>query len=108
MEMFSDNKRWTGHAGPPKTLARWLAKSQEYMSEVLNEQNLPRLGKFAHNFESVYQRQPSKPEDFIWNVVDFARCSITVPDAADVINVKRIIEEQFPVISLKNGYNSKF
>merc|ERR1719317_1723730 len=71
-------------------------------------QNLPRWAKFADKFKSVFQRAPSKPEDFVWNVVDFARCSITVPGAGDVLQVKRIIEEKFPVICVKNSYNSKF
>jgi len=107
MDIFKDHKGCTVHAGPPKTLARCLAKSHEYMSEFVNKQNLPRLAKFADKFQSVYKRLPSKPEDFIWNVVDLARCSITVSDAGDVIDVKRIIEENFAVICVKNSYNSQ-
>ena len=59
-------------------------------------------------FKNLYQRSPSKPEDFIWNVVDIARCSITVPDAGDIIKVKHIIEEHFSVIGVKNSYKSTF
>ena len=77
------------------------------MSEFIAEPNLPRWANFAKQFKSVYQRVPSKPEDFVWNIVDFARCSITVPGAADVMKAKRIIEENFPVICVKNSYNSE-
>merc|ERR1719233_75354 len=107
MEVVSDNQRWKVHAGPPKTLARCLAKGMEYMSAFEKEQNLPRWVNFADRFKRVFQRVPNKPTDFVWNIVDFARCSITVPDADDLIKVKRIIEQQFPVVCMKNGYNSK-
>ena len=76
------------------------------MLECKSEKS-PRWTKFQNKFESVFKRVPSKPEDFVWNIVDFARCSITVPTAGDVIKVKRIIQKQFPVICLKNGYNSE-
>jgi len=107
-ETFKTNKDWTVHPGPPKTLTRCLAKCREYMLEYENDQNLPRWAKFAVKFKNLYQRSPSKPEDFIWNVVDIARCSITVPDAGDIIKVKHIIEEHFSVIGVKNSYKSTF
>jgi len=107
MTTFKDNKDWMVKAGPPKTLARCLAKSREYMSEFKEDPNLPRWAKFTEKFKSVYKRLPSNPGDFIWNVVDFARCSITVPDANNVIKVKRVIEQHFPVVCIKNSYNSK-
>jgi len=106
IETFNDNNGWTVHAGPPKTFARCLAKCSEYMAEFKLEQNLPRWAKFAERFKNVFQRAPSRPEDFVWNVVDLARCSITVSDAMDVIKVKRRIEENFQVICIKNAYNS--
>ena len=105
--MFIDKKEQTVKSGPPKTLARCLAKSKEYKCEFIAEPKLPRWANFAKQFKSVYQRVPSKPEDFVWNIVDFARCSITVPGAADVMKAKRIIEENFPVICVKNSYNSE-
>merc|ERR1719193_410033 len=105
--ILNDSQQWVVHAGPPKTLARCQAKGREYMSEFATDQTLPRWTNFAMKFKKVFQRDPKKPEDFVWNVVDLARCSITVPDAGDVIKVKRILEEQFPVICVKNSYNSK-
>jgi len=105
--ILNDSQQWVVHAGPPKTLARCQAKGREYMSEFATDQTLPRWTNFAMQFKKVFQREPKKPEDFVWNVVDLARCSITVPDAVDVIKVMRILEEQFPVICIKNGYNSK-
>jgi ankyrin repeat protein len=106
VETLNDNKLWLVKAGPPKTLGRCQAKAREYKKDFENE-NLQRWSKFGKKFESVFQRVPSKPEDFIWNIVDFARCSITVPGADDVIKVWRIIEKQFQVICVKNSYNSK-
>merc|ERR1719317_1327570 len=105
--MLNGNKEWSVHPGPPKTLSRCLAKGTEYMLEFSQQQHLPRWTNFAEKFKNVFQRLPSKPEDFVWNIVDFARCSITVPDAADVMMVKRIVEKHFSVICVKNGYNSK-
>jgi len=107
VDTLNDNMRWIVMAGPPKTLARCQAKGMEYMSEFNEEQELPRWGNFAKKFEKVFQRAPSKPEDFVWNVVDFARCSITVPDAGDIMEVKHLIEKQFPVVCVKNGYHSE-
>ena len=42
----------------------------------------------------------------MWNVMDFARCSITVSSASDVLMVKEILEESFLVVCVKNGYNT--
>merc|ERR1719233_53308 len=102
IETFSENKEWIVKPGPPKTLARCLTKAREYWEEFRKEPNLPRWANFAKRFENVYQRKPSKPEDFVWNIVDFARCSITVPGAADAIKAKHIIEKRFPVVCVKN------
>jgi len=107
METLIDNDGYQVCAGPPKTLARCLAKCREYMSEFQLEQSAPRWANFAENFKTKFQRAPSKPDDFIWNVVDFARCAITVPTAGDILKVKRQIEDQFPVICIKNSYNSE-
>jgi len=93
--------------GPPKTLARTLAKGCEYYSEFLNEKDLPRWHRFAKNFKNFFQREPDKSTDFVWNIVDFARCSITVPGALEALQAKRLIEEQFKVVCIKNGYNSE-
>jgi len=107
IEMFNSNDRWVVHAGPPKTFARCLAKCREYTSEFQLDQHFPRWAKFAERFKNVFQRAPNSPQDFVWNVVDIARCSITVPGAVDVLKVKRVIENKFPVICVKNSYNSK-
>ena len=102
---LKDCQRWEVKAGPPKSLARSQAKSREYMSEFETDKNLPRWKNFASRFQAVFKREPSKPEDFVWNITDLTRCSITVPDASDVIKVKQIIEKRFPVICVKNTYN---
>jgi len=36
--------------------------------------------------------------------MDFARCSIEVPTAGDLLKVKELFEEQLEVVSVKNGY----
>ena len=45
-------------------------------------------------------------EDFVWNVMDFARCSVTVPSARELLSVKKLLEKSFSVVSIKNGYNT--
>jgi len=107
-EALGTKGRYAIHGGPPKTLARSLAKGNEYMNEFLAEPHLPRWKQFAERFQTLFGRLPSKPEDFVWNIVDAARCSITVPTARDVLEVKRIIEEKFKVICQKNGYRCDF
>merc|ERR1719285_583030 len=107
MKTFKDNKSWEVKAGPPKTLDRCKAKIEEYKSEFEEQNDMPRWTQFANKFKSVFHRAPSKPEDFVWNILDFARCSITVPDANDVLQVKNIIKNKFKVVCLKNGYNSE-
>ena len=42
----------------------------------------------------------------MWNIVDFARCSIIVKTAHDLLEMKRLVEEQFLVVGVKNGYSS--
>jgi len=95
--------------GPPKTLARCFAKSREYMSS-LSKENPARFKNFAAKFNEAFLRIPSRPEDYVWNIIDFARCSINVPSAKDVLNVKRIIEQdkKFTIVSVKNGYSKNF
>jgi len=102
------NDSWVIKAGPPKTLDRTKSKGKEYREEFLEYRHSPRWINFAKKFVSIFKRVPTKPEDFVWNVVDFARCSICVPDAADVIKVWNIIQKQFTVICVKNSYNTKF
>jgi len=96
-------------AGPPKTLARSLAKCHEYKS-TLREDNPQRFENFVTKFEEIFEREPSRVEDYVWNIVDFARCSIDVPSAKDVLNVVKIFQENenFKVLSLKNGYGKNF
>ena len=38
--------------------------------------------------------------------MDFARCSITVPSARELLNVKEIVEKNYSVVRVKNGYSS--
>jgi len=102
------NDSWVVKAGPPKTLDRTKSKGKEYMEEFLKYRHSPRWINFAKKFVSIFKRVPTKPEDFVWNVVDFARCSICVPDAADVIKVTNYIKNKFSVICVKNSYNTKF
>jgi len=96
-------------AGPPKTLDRSLAKCHEYKF-TLREDNPQRFENFVSKFVETFGRKPSKEEDWVWNIVDFARCSINVPSAKDVVNVVKIIKEDktFKVLSLKNGYSKNF
>jgi len=107
-DIFGEKELWDIQHGPPKTLARTLAKGYEYKFEFSSQKSLPRrwLG-FREKFREVFKRDPKNSRDFIWNIVDFARVSITVPGAAEVLEAKRLIQEHFKVVSLKNGYNSK-
>ena len=97
------------HKGPPKTLSRTLAKATEYMAEYEAQKTAEkrdcRWVTFGEKFEEVFGRTPCKPSDFVWNIVDFARCSIEVPTANDAIKVKELVEKRFEVVSVKNGYN---
>jgi len=97
------------YAGPPKTFARSSAKCHEYLSELKTGKSA-RLAKFAHKFQRTFGRKPEKATDFIWNLVDLARCSIVVPSPTELFKVKSLIEEQeqFTVVSIKNGYNKNF
>jgi len=90
--------------GPPKTLARSTAKAHEYMAE--SKTNKKRWNKFRKNFKSTFDREPSKPADFVWNIANYARCSIVVTNAIDIIKVKKLFEEEFEVVCVKNGYSS--
>ena len=38
--------------------------------------------------------------------MDFARCSVMVPHALEALKVKKFLEENFVVVSVKNGYNA--
>merc|ERR1719193_1755817 len=93
-------------AGPAKTLARSIAKSQEYRALYATGDGSNRWLRFRAKFENVFGRSPEKPEDFVWNVLDFARCSVTAPAAREVLEVKELLEKHFSVVSLKNGYNA--
>jgi len=93
-------------AGPPKTLARSLAKSSEYKLEYDGGLGCERWTQFGETFRNQFKRPPTKPEDFVWNIVDFARCSIVVNSARDLLRMKSLVEERFPVVGLKNGYSS--
>jgi len=92
--------------GPPKTLARSLAKSVEYQSESEEDSDLARWSWFEKKFQEQFKRSPTKSEDFVWNIVDFARCSIVVKSARDLIEIKQLVEKRFTVVGLKNGYRS--
>jgi len=95
------------HPGPPKTLARSIAKSHEYMADFQSEDNA-RWKNFAKNFQSRFNRAPNKHEDFVWNIVDFARCSIVVPTARDLLKVKELLDKKLTVVCVKNGYSSNY
>jgi ppGpp synthetase/RelA/SpoT-type nucleotidyltranferase len=93
-------------AGPAKTLSRTSAKCDEYREEFPLKQTDKRWSHFAEKFQEAFGRPPSKPVDFVWNIVDFARCSVEVRTASDVFEVKKLVEDRFKVVAVKNGYNS--
>jgi len=106
-QSFSGKKlNATIKAGPAKTLARSIAKSHCYRAEFLANSKLKRWSAFEERFSKVFGRSPKNVEDFVWNVMDFARCSVTVSSASDVLMVKEILEESFLVVCVKNGYNT--
>jgi len=102
------NRKVDGHVhpGPPKTLSRSIAKCHEYKSEYRSKKRTMRWINFRKSFEKSYGRSPKTPEDFVWNIVDFARCSIVVRDAGELLKAKKVIEEKFKVVCVKNGYNA--
>merc|ERR1719193_338713 len=65
-----------------------------------------RWQNFSTKFKTAYGRSPKTPEDFVYNIVDFARCSIIVRDAGELLKVKKVVEEKFTVVCVKNGYNA--
>merc|ERR1719193_1791926 len=38
--------------------------------------------------------------------MDYARCSVTVPGAREVLITKKLVEKNFKVVCVKNGYSS--
>ena len=96
-------------AGPPKTISRSRAKCDEYKKEfqkdIQNKKRDERWIRFGHNFEKAFGRPPSKSVDFSWNIMDYARVSVEVPTAGDALDVKKLVEDHFEVVCLKNGYN---
>jgi len=107
-ELTRGHDGWETVEGPPKSWARTLAKASEYEAEFEQEHNAERRCNFFQKFEQVYGREPCEPEDYVWNIVDFARCSITVASAREVLEVMSIIKSVYPVVCVKNGYSSKF
>merc|ERR1719233_156338 len=93
------------HPGPAKTLARSIAKCHEYQSDYRSDKTSSRWINFCNTFQDVYGRSPENHTDFVWNIVDFARCSVIVRGAGDLLKVKKVIEDQFKVVCIKNGYN---
>jgi len=94
------------HLGPSKTLDRSISKSEEYKKIFRERGDLMRWSRFRNKFKDVFGRLPKKPSDFVLNIVDFARCSIIVQSACDLLKVKKLIENQFRVVGVKNGYSS--
>jgi len=106
--VFSMGDNASVHAGPAKTLARSRAKCYEYKSIYRKEKGYARWYNFRKNFRELFGRSPKKPEDFVWNIMDFARCSIIVPDATALLEAKQLIEDRFSVVCVKNGYNVNY
>jgi len=100
------NMNATIQTGPFKTLSRSIAKCHEYREEYLADTESKRWRAFAERFRNVFGRTPANPEDFVWNIMDFARCSVKVPHAREALKVKKFLEESFVVVSVKNGYNA--
>lgn len=95
------------HPGPPKTLSRSTAKCKEYKLEYHKDENHPRWFNFKNNFKKAFRRSPTKHTDFVWNLIDWARCSINVDNASDLLKVKEVLEKCFNVAQIKNDYSSK-
>jgi len=95
------------HLGPSKTLERSISKSQEYKNVSRKSKANTRWTRFGNKFRETFGRAPKKPEDFVLNIVDFARCSIIVRSARELLKVKQLIEDKFKVVGVKNGYSSK-
>jgi len=114
MEEIFSGRNIKVEEGPPKTLARSIAKCIKYKSQYDDDnkddksssKNHKRWGNFRKRFMEIYERPPQNAADFVWNIVDFARCSIIVPDARELLKVKKLLEEHFKIVCVKNGYNS--
>jgi len=94
------------HAGPAKTLERSIAKCHEYRSEYRHGMHSIRWSNFRKSFKETYGRSAKRPSDFVWNIVDFARCSIILPDASELLKTKELLKEHFKIVCVKNGYSS--
>jgi len=95
------------HPGPAKTLSRSTAKCKEYMLEYKKNKSNLRWSNFKDNFKKAFHRSPTKHSDFVWNIIDFARCSINVENASDLLKGKKILEKYFNVVQVKNNYSSE-
>jgi len=91
-------------AGPPKTRARSFAKSQEYKLEFTEEPDNPRAANFRKKFYEVFGREPVHDHDWVWNVLDFARCSVILNGAKELLKIKEKLEHDFEVVSVKNTF----
>ena len=79
----------------------------DFHSESIAQDKRERWNNFRIKFKEAFHRAPNQARDFVFNILDFARCSIDVPTARDVLEVKKLVEDRLNVVSVKNGYNSQ-
>ena len=92
-------------AGPSKTYARTLVKCEEYKEEAKQTMNHPRWRAFEEKFMEIYGQRSSTLGDYVFNVLDFARVSITVDSPEELLNTMDMIKGSFEVVCIKNGYS---
>ena len=79
-------------AGPAKTFDRSQAKCKEYMKDSRIERGNDRWMNFENKFSQTFGRRPKHYSDFLFNIMDFARCSVTCETAANLLETKAALE----------------
>ena len=95
-------------AGPAKTFDRSLAKCKEYMNDYKIERSNERWVNFEQKFSNTFGRGPKYYSDFLFNIMDFARCSVVCETAANLLETKAALEKAFTVVAVKNSYNRNY
>merc|ERR1719419_1920312 len=82
-------------------------KCKEYKSEAENNIKVSRWQAFESKFQDIYGRKPSESYDYVFNVMDFARVSITFAKPKELLKTIEMIKKSLNVVCIKNGYSRR-